>query len=60
MLVYKLNENIDGGKLLNDIQNFVTKNVRPGKELLLVIKIQEISYNTDEHIPKLEYTNLDQ
>lgn len=59
MLVYKLNKNIDAGKLLNDIQNFVSKNADPNKEMLLTIRIQEISYSSDSYIPKIEYHNLD-
>ena len=59
MLVYKLNQQIDGNRLLNDIQKFVSKNIQPDKESLLVIRIQEINYNNDGAIPKIEYKNLD-
>lgn len=60
MLVYKLNQNIDGAKLLNDIQKLVTKHSGSDKELLLIIKTQEISYIDDSNIPKIEYKNLDE
>lgn len=59
MLVYKLNQQIDGNKLLNDIQKYIHKNIKQNVESLLVIKIQEISYNDDNAIPKIEYKNLD-
>lgn len=59
MLAYKLNQQIDGNKLLQTIQKYISKNVKNDKEYLLVIKIQEISYSSDEHIAKLEYKNLD-
>lgn len=59
MLVYKLNQQINGNKLLDDIQKFVSKNAKPDKENLLVIRIQEVSYSDDNFIPKIEYKNLD-
>lgn len=59
MLAYKLNQPIDGNKLLNDIQKFVSSNVSGDKESLLVIRIQEINYNDDNAIPKLDYKPLE-
>lgn len=59
MLAYKLNQQIDGNKLLQTIQKYISQNVKNDKEYLLVIKIQEISYSSDDHIAKLEYKNLD-
>ena len=59
MLAYKLNSQIDGGKLLQDIQKLVSKEVQKHKEYVLVIKIQEIVYNEDSSIPKIEHKHLD-
>lgn len=59
MLVYKLDKNIDSGKLLNDIQKLVSQTLNPDKELLLVIRIQEISNSSDAYIPRIEYKSLD-
>lgn len=61
MLAYKLNQNINGEKLLQAIQQLVHKTATDqNKEYLLIIKLQEICYNDDTGIPKLEYHNLDQ
>lgn len=61
MLAYKLNQNINGEKLLQSIQKLVHKTATdPNKEYLLIIKLQEICYNDDASIPKLEHHNLDQ
>lgn len=60
MLAYKLSNNINTDSLLRDIQDLVNKSIKPNKEYLMVIRIQEISYDDDEAIPKLEYHNLDQ
>jgi len=53
MLAYKLSNNIDGNKLINDIQKLITKSVTSDKEYLLVIKVISIDYNDDAAIPKL-------
>lgn len=57
MLAYKLNQNIDGEKLLKDIQKLILKNIGPDKEYLLVVKVQEINYDDNLSIPKLTYSN---
>lgn len=59
MLAYKLSNNIDGNKLISDIQKLITKSVTPDKEYLLVIKIVSIDYNDDAAIPKLTYAPLE-
>lgn len=60
MLAYKLNQNIDGEKLLKSIQQLVQKSVvDQSKEYLLVIKIENIAYDENSAIPKLEYKHLD-
>lgn len=56
MLVYKLNQNIDAQKLIEQIQKLIQKTVSgPNEDFLLTIKIQEISYNDDSSILKLEH-----
>lgn len=53
MIAYKLNQNIDGNRLINDIQKLIQSTIEQNKEYLLVIRIQEINYNDDASIPKL-------
>lgn len=61
MLAYKLNQQIDGEKLLKSIQQLVQKSVvDPNKEYVLIIKIENIAYDDNSAIPKLEYKHLDQ
>lgn len=55
MLCYKLNQNISGEKILQDIQKLVLKQQDNSKEYLLIIKVQEIGFTNDNHIPKIEY-----
>lgn len=57
MLAFKLNKNIDGGKLLHQIQNLISKFQleNQGTQALLVIDIKTISQDNDSFIPKLEY-----
>lgn len=59
MLAYKLSNNIDGNKLISDIQKLITKSVTLDKEYLLVIKIVSIDYNDDAAIPKLTSVPLE-
>lgn len=59
MLSYKLNQQIDGNRLLKDIQKLITKETSQDKEYLLVIRIQEINYNNHAAIPKLTYEPLE-
>jgi hypothetical protein len=60
MIYYTLNTNIDGNKILGDIQKLVNK--FPQSELVhkvLVIKLETISdHNGDSPLPKLEYKDL--
>jgi hypothetical protein len=56
MLVYKLGQsNINGEKLLHDIQNLINKNHSKDAELLLCITIKPVSYTDTSLIPKIEY-----
>ena len=60
MIAYSLNNQISLEKLGSDIQSYVNryKQDNPAdKELILVIKIQKISQETNELIPKLEFKN---
>jgi len=59
MLAYSLSENINGEKLLKDIQSLVQKTVVPNKRYVLTIKINEIDYENDSLIPKLTSQDLD-
>lgn len=61
MIAFKLNQNIDAQKLLGSIQKLVSKYAvdKNPENLLLVIQIQEISYNDDTSIPKIEYKPMD-
>jgi hypothetical protein len=53
MLAYKLNNPINGQKLLMDIQNFIRQNNVDGENSLLVITIKNISQDNTTIIPKL-------
>lgn len=55
MLCYNLTDNIDGEKLINNINKLIQKGTQPGKEFLLVIKLQEITSSDDSNIPKLTF-----
>lgn len=59
MLAYSLSENINGEKLLKDIQSLVQKTVVPNKRYVLTIKVNEIDYENDSLIPKLTSQDLD-
>jgi ADP-dependent phosphofructokinase/glucokinase len=60
MIYYTLNTNIDGNKILGDIQKLVNK--FPQSELInkvLVIKLENINdHNGDSPLLKLEYKDL--
>jgi hypothetical protein len=63
MIAYCLSQNINGQKLLEDIQNLVAKKMQQNHEskpLVLIIDIKEVVNDTTSHIPKIEYTPLDQ
>ena len=55
MLAYALDKPIDGNKLLQDIQNLIQKESGSGDSMVLVVKLQKVSYESTSHIPKLEY-----
>jgi hypothetical protein len=57
MLYYKLDKNLPGEKILQDIQKLVTKNSNGNnEEIILVISIKKITnYSGDSLVPKLEY-----
>ena len=55
MLAYTLDKPIDGNKLLVDIQNLIQKQSGSGIQMVLVIKLQEVSYDNTSHILKLEH-----
>ena len=55
MIYYKLDKNIDGSKLLQDIQKLITKiSNNNNSDLILVISVQKIiNYSGDSLVPKL-------
>lgn len=57
MIYYKLDKNIDGNKILQDIQKLISKNSNTDNgEIILVISIKKITnHSGDSLIPKLEY-----
>jgi hypothetical protein len=57
MICYKLDKNIDGNKILQDIQKLVSKNSNENnEEIILVISIKKITnHSGDSLLPKLEY-----
>lgn len=57
MIAYKLNQNIEAQKLLQDIQKLIQQNIKDQnpENFLLVVRVQQINYNDDSSIPKLEY-----
>ena len=63
MIAYCLNQNINGQKILEDIQKLVSQKIQQNhesKSLVLVIDIKEVAHDTTSLIPKIEYTPLDQ
>lgn len=60
MLSYVLNKQIDGQKIISDIQDLVSKHNIDSSESenhILVIQIKKISYTSDNHILKITYNN---
>lgn len=55
MISYSLNKKIDGHQLLNDIQKLIEQKVSKDQESVLVIDIKNISYTTNELIPKITH-----
>lgn len=61
MLAYCLNKNVNGENLLKDIQKLIdSKSKDNTTNLVLVIDVKEISQESTQHIPKIEYHPLDQ
>jgi len=61
MLAYKLSNNIDGNKLISDIQKLIQRSVQPSNqniEHLLIITVKEITHDDNSLISKLEYHNI--
>lgn len=54
MLAYSLNKDLNGNKILSDLQKLIDKH-RITSSSLLVIQIREICSEVSEHIPKIEY-----
>lgn len=59
MLAYVLNQNIDGNKLINDIQKIISvfQQQNPNATPILTVDIKPISYDDSSLIPKLEVKN---
>ena len=60
MISYSLNNQISLEKLCSDIQSYINKYKKDNpedKDLILVIKLQKITQETNELIPKLEFKN---
>jgi hypothetical protein len=55
MLSYTLSKPIDGNRLLQDIQNLIQKESESGDSMVLIVKVQKVSYESTSHILKLEY-----
>lgn len=58
MISYILNKQIDGQKIISDIQNLVSKeNIDPkeSENYILIIQIKKIGYTSTDHILKLNY-----
>lgn len=60
MIAYSLNNNISLEKLGADIQNLLNKYKRDNpddRDLFLVVKIQKVTQESNELIPKLTFKN---
>jgi hypothetical protein len=59
MIAYKLDKNIDGEKLLKDVQNLVKKFMQkePDKIPILYIDIRSITREDTSPIPKITYND---
>lgn len=57
MLYYRLNKNIDGNKLLQDIQKLLSKHPQDTIDSkILVIKLENVNECSEHnHIPRIEY-----
>jgi hypothetical protein len=59
MLAYVLNQNIDGNKLLGDIQKLISsfQQNNPNVQPILIVEVKSVSYEDTSMIPKLEVKN---
>jgi|LakMenEpi03Aug12_release.lakeMendotaPanAssembly.Ray.scaffolds.fasta_scaffold3727278_1 hypothetical protein len=59
MLAYVLNQNIDGNKLLGDIQKLISSFQQnyPNVQPILIVEVKSVSYEDTSMIPKLEVKN---
>lgn len=60
MVYYKLNKNLSGEKIIQDIQKLISSiNPQSLKDKVLVIQIKDVTDSIgDNPIPKLPYTSL--
>lgn len=58
MLAYQLDKQLSVEKILTDIQQLIHKNVTDSnKKYMLVVRVQEINYESTAHILKIENKN---
>lgn len=55
MLAYNLNKQIEGQKILSDIQKLVSSHNGPKNNLVLVIQLKNSIPDNSSEIPKIEY-----
>ena len=56
MLYYVLDHQIDGNKILSDIQDLINKEIKNNNEkYILVVQIKKVNYTTNELVPKITY-----
>jgi len=55
MLAYSLNKNLDGQKILQDMQNLISKYNTKDNNFVLVIQVKEVVVDNNSFIPKIEY-----
>jgi hypothetical protein len=55
MLAYSLNKNLDGQKILQDMQSLVSKYNTKDNNFVLVIQVKEVVVDNNSFIPKIEY-----
>jgi len=59
MLAYVLNQNIDGNKLLADVQKLISsfQKDNPNIQPILIVEVKSVTYEDTSMIPKLEFKN---
>ena len=55
MLAYKLDKNISPEKLINDINQMLSKESGDKSQMILVVSLKHLSQEDVSLIPKLEY-----